>query len=79
MDDVIRHGIEGTDFPSVPYDGAAERSAFEAVLAETCTAPGCELRYRDHSREQAAQCLDRIFSSEWEASFVPGIELETER
>jgi hypothetical protein len=79
MTDVIRHGIEGIDFPDVPDYGAAERAEYQMFLAEKCSAPGCELRYRDHSREQAAECLDRIFASEWEASFVPGIEREAER
>jgi hypothetical protein len=79
MTDVIRHGNEGIDSPDGPDNGGAERREAETLLDKTCSAPGCELRYRDHSREQAAECLDRIFASEWEASFVPGIEREAER
>jgi hypothetical protein len=79
MTDVSRHGKEGIDSPHVPNSDRAERREAEMLLDETCSAPGCELRYRDHSREQAAECLDRIFASEWEASFVPGIEREAER
>ena len=67
MNDVIRHGNEGIDFPDVPDYGAAERVEYEALMDEPCYAPDCDLRNRDHSPEQTKACLERYLTSEREA------------
>lgn len=68
MSDVIRHGVEGIDFPDVPDYGAAQRAEYEAFMDEPCYAPGCDLRNRDHSAEQSEKCWERYVASEREAS-----------